>query len=140
MGQTASFRAKEYPMSEELKARLGRDLDRVWNQGDPNAIDELFAADVVIHNAAPGTPAGIEGVRFTVNGFRAAVPDLQFSVEKLTVDGDLVAYQWSETGTPQVELPGIPATGAKITMGGLGMVRFADGKIVEIWTAMFSPS
>jgi hypothetical protein len=50
-------------MSEELKTRLRRDLDRVWNQGDQDAIDELYAADVILHQAAPGTPAGIEGVR-----------------------------------------------------------------------------
>ena len=127
-------------MSEDLKARLRRDLDRVWNQGDPNAIDELFAADVVIHNPTPGTPAGIEGVRFTINGLRAAVPDLQFSMDKLVVDGDLVAYQWSATGTSQAELPGIAAPGEKMTMSGLALDRLADGKISEIWTAMFSPS
>jgi len=125
-------------MSEDLKARLRRDLLRIWNQGEQDAIDELYAADVVIHNAAPGSPAAIEGVRFTINGLRAAVPDLQFSLEKSMVDGDLVAYQWSVTGTPQAELPGMPAPGSKMTMSGLGMVRFADGKIAEIWTAMFS--
>jgi len=79
-------------MSEDLKARLRRGLDRAWNQGDQDAIDELFAADVAIHNPAPGTPAGIEGIRLTINGLRAAVPDLQFSEEKWVVDGDLVAY------------------------------------------------
>jgi predicted ester cyclase len=124
-------------MSEDLKTRLRRDMDRVWNHGDQDVINELYAPDVVIHYATPGTPAGIEGVRMTVNGFRAAIPDLQFSLEKLIVDGDLVVQQWSVTGTPQSELPGIPATGAKMTMSGLALVRFADNQISEIWTAMF---
>ena len=127
-------------MSEELKARLRRDLDKIWNQGDQDVVDELFAADVVIHNAVPGTPAGIEGVRFTINGLRGAVPDLQFSMDKLMVDGDLVAYQWSATGTSQAELPGIPVTGDKIKTGGLALVRLADAKVTEIWTAMFPSS
>jgi predicted ester cyclase len=127
-------------VSDDLKARLSRDLDRIWNQGDQDAIDELYAADCVIHNAAPGTPAGIEGVKAAINGLRAAVPDLQFSMENLMVDGDLVAEGWSVTGTPQAELPGVPATGVKITMSGLGMYRLADGKVAEVWTATFAPN
>jgi len=127
-------------MSEELKARFRRDMDRVWNHGDQDTIDGLYAADVVIHTAAPGTPAGIEGVKFTVNGLRAAVPDLQFTIEELMIDGDLVAQRWSMTGTQQGDLPGIPATGAKMTMSGLALVQLADGKITDIWTAPFPPS
>ena len=124
-------------MSEEIKARLSRDWDRVWNQGAMDAIDELYAADVVIHAAAPRTPAGIEGVKVAVGGFRAAYPDLQFTLEEVLVDGDVAANRWSMTGTQQGEFIGEPPSGEKRTMSGLAMVRLANGKIVEIWTAMF---
>jgi steroid delta-isomerase-like uncharacterized protein len=127
-------------MSEEIKTRLSRDWDRVWNQGDMDAIDELYAADVVIHTAAPGTPAGIEGVKLAVGGFRAAFPDLQFTLEDVLVNGDMAANRWSMTGTQQGEYMGTPPTGEKMTMSGLGLVRLADGKITEIWTAMFAPA
>ena len=123
-------------MSEEAKTRLRRGMDRVWNQGDPAAIDEFYAADIVVHQAAPGTPAGIEGVRHTVGGFRAAVPDLQYDVEELIVDGDMAAIRWSMTGTQEGEFRGTPATGEKMTMSGISMVRLAGDKIAEIWTAM----
>jgi steroid delta-isomerase-like uncharacterized protein len=123
-------------MSKDIKAKLHRLYDQAWNQGDQAAIDELYAADVVIHNAAPRTPAGIEGVRRTIGGFRAAVPDIQFTLEELIVDGDMVANRWSMTGTQQGEFMGTPATGEKMTMSGLAMVRVANDKIVEIWTAM----
>jgi steroid delta-isomerase-like uncharacterized protein len=123
-------------MSEQIKARLRRGWDRAWNQGDLEAIDDLYAADVVIHNAAPGTPAGIEGVRHAIGGFRAAVPDLQFTLEEVIVDGDIAANRWSMTGTQKGEFMGRPSTGQKMTMSGLAMVRLADGKIAEIWTAM----
>jgi steroid delta-isomerase-like uncharacterized protein len=124
-------------MSEELKARFRRGMDRTWNHGDQDAIDELYAADVVIHNSAPGTPAGIEGVKATINGFRAAFPDLQLTVENVLADGDMVAERWSMTGTQQGEFMGNPPTGEKTTMSGLALVRFADDKIAEIWSAMF---
>ena len=124
-------------MSKEIKARLRRDWDRAWNQGDLAAIDELYAADVVIHTAAPGTPAGIEGVKLSVGGLRAAFPDLQFTLEDLIVEGDVAVNRWSISGTQQGEFMGAPPTGEKTTMSGLAMVRLAHGKVVEIWTAMF---
>jgi len=31
----------------------------------------------------------------------------------------------------------MPATGAKMTESGIALVRVADGKIAEIWTALF---
>jgi steroid delta-isomerase-like uncharacterized protein len=123
-------------MSEQIKARLRRDMDRVWNQGDLAAIDELYAADIVRHPAPPGSPAGIEGVRLTIGEFRAAVPDLQYTMEELTVDGDLAALRWSMTGTQEGEVLGTPATGEKMAMSGISMVRIVDGKIAELWTAM----
>jgi predicted ester cyclase len=126
-------------MSEEFKDRLRRGWDRTWNHGDQDAIDELYAADVVIHQAAPGTPAGIEGVRASVGATRAAFPDLQFTAGELVVDGDMIANRWSLTGTQQGEFRGAPATGQKTTMGGLSMMRIANNKIAEIWTA-FTPS
>jgi predicted ester cyclase len=47
----------------------------------------------VRHQAAPESPAGIEGTRHTIGGFRAALPDLQFTTEELVVDGDMVAQR-----------------------------------------------
>jgi steroid delta-isomerase-like uncharacterized protein len=126
-------------MSEDLKTRLRWDMDRVWNQGDQDAIDELYAADVVIHQAAPGTPAGIEGVRFSVGSARAAFSDLQYTVEDLIAEGDKVAMRWSLTGTQQGEFRGAPPTGKKTTMSGISTVRIANNKIAEIWTA-FTPA
>ena len=127
-------------MSEELKARLHRNWNKSWSKGDQAAIEALYAADVVIHNAAPGTPAGIEGVKRSINGFRAAYPDLQGTFEDVIVDGDKAANRWTITGTQQGEFMGTPPTGEKTTMSGLSMVRLVDGKISEIWTAMFPSS
>ena len=77
MGQEVSLSKGEYPMSKEIKARIRQGMDRVWTQGDLDAIDAYYAADVVIHNAAPGNPGGTEGVRLTVGSIRAAMPDFE---------------------------------------------------------------
>ena len=126
-------------MSEVNKAWFRREVDRVWNEGDLDAAEEVYAADVVIHNAAPGNPGGIEGVKLTVSSVRAAFPDLEFSTEDLLAEGDKVAQRWSITGTQKGEWMGAPPTGKKTTMRGISMMRIANGKIVDIWSAI-SPS
>lgn len=103
------------------------------------AAEEVYAVDVVIHNAAPGNPGGIEGVKLTVSSVRAAFPDLEFATEDLLAEGDKVAQRWSWTGTQEGEFMGNPPTGKKTTMSGISIVRVANGKIVEIWSAI-SPS
>ena len=123
-------------MSGDIKARFRQIWDRIWNQGDLDAIDEFYAADIVVHSAAPGTPAGVEGVRLTVGGYRAAYPDLQLTLEDLIAEGDKIVHRWSMTGTQQGEFRGAPPTGEKMTMSGISMMRVADGKIAELWTAM----
>jgi steroid delta-isomerase-like uncharacterized protein len=123
-------------MSEDNKAWFRREVGKVWNEGNLDAADEVYAADVVIHNAAPGNPGGLEGVKLTVSSVRAAFPDLQFATEDLIAEGDKVAQRWSITGTQKGEFMGAPPTGNKTTMSGISIVRIANGKIVEIWTAM----
>mgnify|MGYP001814251810 CR=1 FL=1 len=127
-------------MSEDKKAWFGRQVARVWNEGDLDAADEFYAADVVIHNAAPGNPGGIEGVKLTVSSVRAALPDLKFTTEDMITEGDKVVQRWSMTGTQEGEFMGAPPTGKKTTFGGISIVRVANGKVVEIWSAMFPPN
>ena len=122
-------------MSESNKALLRRDLEEVWNQGNLDAIDELFAADVILHEAPPGALSGAEGVKQVVAGYRAAFPDLHFTIEDLIAEGDRVVNRWSLTGTHKGELMGIPPSGKQVTSTGISIVRIADGKIVEIWGA-----
>ena len=123
-------------MSEDKKAWLRKSMDEVWNKGNLDAAGEFYAADVVIHNAAPDNPGGLEGVKYTVSGLRGAFPDIQFTVEDLIAEGDKVSQRWSATGTQKGEWMGAPASGEKTTMGGISIVRIANGKIVEIWSAI----
>ena len=126
-------------MSEDKKAWLRKSMDEIWNKGNLEAAGEFYAADVVIHNAAPGNPGGLDGVKYTVSGLRAAFPDIQFTVDDLIAEGDKITERWSATGTQKGEWLGAPPTGEKTTMGGISIVRIANDKIVEIWSAI-SPS
>ena len=64
---------------------------------------------------------------------RGIFPDLVLSTEDLIAEGDKVVLRWSATGTHQGGFMGVPATGNKVTVTGIGIDRIEGGRIVEHW-------
>jgi len=121
-------------MSEENKAVVRRFIEEVWNNGNLDVIDELVSEDHVDHDPGrEGTPAGREGLRAFVQMYRSAYPDTHVEFGELIAEGDLVAGNWTATGTHHGELMGIEPTGRSIKITGMGMDRVRDGRIVESW-------
>ena len=121
-------------MSEENKAVVRRFIEEVWNNGNLDAIDELISENHVDHDPAQaGSSGGREGVRAFVEMYRTAYPDTHIEFGELIAEGDLVAGNWTATGTHEGELMGIAPTGRSIKITGMGMDRVRDGKIVESW-------
>ena len=54
-------------------------------------------------------------------------------IEDVIAEGDKVATRYTNHGTHQQELMGIPPTGKQVTVRGIVITRFADGKAVEVW-------
>ena len=50
-------------MSEENKALIRRCFEEIWNKHNLDAIEEFYAPDYVNHDAPPGVPAEVEGVK-----------------------------------------------------------------------------
>jgi steroid delta-isomerase-like uncharacterized protein len=124
-------------MSRDNKAFYSRMFEKVWNNGDSNgnAIDEFYAPDVVIHSAAPGLPAGIDGVKATISSFKGGISGFELGIQFMLADGDKVAAHWTITGTHSGEFMQVPATGKPIDYHGVSVVRIEDGKVAEIWGA-----
>ena len=120
-------------MSEENKALMRRELEEVWNKHNPDAVDEIYAPDLVNRSAPPGMPNDREGFKALVGINLGAFPDLKVTSDFQLAEGDKVVMRWTATGTHTGELMGIPATGKRIKMTGIGIVRVAAGKITELW-------
>ena len=119
-------------MSAENKAIVRRWFDEVWNQGRTETIDDLFAADGVAHGLGEDLH-GPGGFRPFQAGFRQAFPDLRIELGHLIAEGDMVAYDWTATGTHHGHLRGLAPTGRGTRIGGMSIVRIRDGQIVEAW-------
>jgi predicted ester cyclase len=103
------------------------------NAGNFDLQDGLIADDRVDHAMPPGMPKGPAGHRQFLAPWYAAFPDVQFTIEQILAEGDLVATHWTVRATHTGELMGIPATGKKVMMTGTVIDRIVDGKIAESW-------
>jgi steroid delta-isomerase-like uncharacterized protein len=119
--------------AEENKAVVRRLFEDVISKGDFALADDLVAADFVSHNLRPGQGQGREGFKQGLATIRAAFPDWQSTVEEMIAEGDKIAARWTVRGTHQGSFAGIPATGKRITMTEIGILRVGVGKVVEFW-------
>ena len=118
-------------MSLEANKRLvQRFMDEVWNQMNPDAVDEFVAPDMIDHS---GRGSGREAVKQTVRLFATAFPDWHTIIEDLITEGDRVVMRGVASGTHRGDFMGIPATGKHVTVPGIHIMRIADGKIAEHW-------
>ena len=119
----------------ESTGLIRRFYKEVMEGGNLDLIDELATDDYLDHEEAlPGQPPGKDGIRFSVNAFRAAFPDLEVkTVEPYLADGNLEACHAVLTGTHQGELAGVAATGRSVEFGTTDIIRVEDGKVAEHW-------
>jgi predicted SnoaL-like aldol condensation-catalyzing enzyme len=106
-----------------------RVIDEIWNAGNVDLADELFAPTYVNHGGLiPDLVQGPEGIKFSVAFYRAAFPGLHLAVDGLTVDGDAVTLRWTASG----QTPADPAGGS---LSGVTRSQVLDGQVLESWTS-----
>ena len=123
-------------MSEENKAIVRRWFEEVWNKGRAEAIDEMLAADGVIHGLSddPENPMrSPDDFKPFHTTFRGAFPNINVVVEDLVAEGDKVAVRCSVRGKHTGDHLGVTASNVAVEFDGIAIVRIEDGKIVEAW-------
>ena len=122
-------------MSEENKALARRWFEELFNTGDLAVADENPSQDSLIHDPTLGDlPRGPEGDKHVVNLYRSAFPDANITVEDQVAEGDEVVTRWTGRGTQQGELMGVAASGNRVEVSGITIIRVFEGKIAETWT------
>lgn len=117
---------------EANRALMERFIDEVWNKGNLDVADEVFHPQAT-SPSAPQLPPGAEGVKMIAGMFRSAFPDYWMKITHLVAEGDRVAARFTQGGTHKGDLMGIAATGKEVSWTEIGILRIADGKVVESW-------
>ena len=118
----------------ENKSLVHRFVMEGINKGNMAVIDECITANAVDHSLPPGLPPTRDGFKMFIGGFRAAFPDLTYTIADEMADGDKVVNRSMGTGTMKGDFQGMKASGKKATWQEIHIVRLdASGKIVEHW-------
>lgn len=119
-------------MPNDDEALLRRWFEEVWNKGRAEAIDEMLAADAIIHGLGDELrgPAGFKPFH---TAFRDAFPDIHLQVHEVLAEGGMVAVRWSGAGTHRGDGLGLAATGNAVRFEGMTFARVERGLIVEGW-------
>lgn len=117
---------------DERADLLRRTMDALWNRGDLEACDALFAEHCMFHD--PTFPIdGLAGLKEFARDLRAAQPDLHMDIHDIVTGEDMTAHRYTFGGTASSEFRGIPATGKSYVMTGMGMSKWEGDRIVEDW-------
>jgi steroid delta-isomerase-like uncharacterized protein len=118
--------------NEETARRF---VEEVLND-QPRGAPEFAAQDYVAHDP---TGKAMQGMAQNMASFRAAFPDLRVTITQILGEGDLVAVQWSASGTHQRPITHMtsefarPPSDKTATVTGISLFRFSGDKIEELW-------
>jgi len=118
--------------TEEHKAAYRRIIEAV-NAGDFDALDALFAADMVDHNPVPDQAPGLAGFKQWMATARRSFPHLHGTVGHVLAEGDLVAGRVTWSGTQAGPFAGAAPTGQSVAFEAYHIARFEGGKVAEWW-------
>ena len=121
---------------EANKETARRFVEEVFNQNPSQGVQEFVNQDYMNHDP---TGKKVQGASQNVAGFRSAFPDVHMTITQMLGEGDLVAVQWTASGTHQHPIAHLssefaqPATGKTATVTGFSLLRFSGDKIEEVW-------
>jgi predicted ester cyclase len=119
-----------------LLTRLLADLDA----GSFEWFDELCAPRYRFHAAGDPEPLDCAAQKRAIRQFRRSFSDLDLTVEEVFGGADKVAFRLTQSGTHTGEFLGIPPTRAPVRFRVLGVARFANGKMIEMWLDLDWPT
>ena len=110
-------------MTEANKTVVRRLVDEVFNGGNVEVIDELYAPQL----------AGV--ARRWIAPFRASFPDVHMDLVELIAEGDKVVGRFTCSATHLGAWLGQAPTGRRFErVDEVWILRFRDGRIVHVWS------
>jgi predicted ester cyclase len=118
---------------EENKAVVIRFNKEFLEGGNVDLLKEIMAHDFRNHTVAPGIPDDVQGVIQYVTMMRAGFPDLTVEIHDQVAENDLVVTRKTIHATHLGEIMGRAATGKKVAINVIDIVRVKNGKYVDHW-------
>ena len=118
--------------SDNLKTAVA-----AWNAGDLDSYLALYDEQIQLrgYTPAPLDKPGVRGfyqmIHSTLTAAGTKSPTLQ--LEEVIEQGDRIAARFVLTGEHRGPFMGVPTTGRSITLSGITIMHFRDGRVTERW-------
>lgn len=122
--------AAENDHNKEIARRYA---EEVWGEGNIDMMDELLAEDQIYHDPTFSGTEPVDEFKEFIRQYHTTFPDLQFEVEGIITEADMVAFWGLASGTHEGKFMNIPPTGNEIDVMVITIVRIENGKIAERW-------
>ncbi len=124
---TAIFGCKSDTSEYDQMVEFGQNYTEAWNSNVPENMASFYAADgsLTVNN---GTPAiGRKQLAETARSYMEAFPDLELTMDSLTIINDKYRYYWTFRGTNT----GPNGTGNKVDFSGFEEWTMNDQGLIQ---------
>ncbi|MEO5952404.1 MAG: ester cyclase [Chloroflexia bacterium] len=94
-------RSLEIPPAQNK--RVVQQMLEVFNTGKVEVLDKVVSREHVDESPFPGTKGNRDGLKQQILVLREAFPDANFTIYKMSAQGDTVAFRWTKEGTHKGE-------------------------------------
>lgn len=119
-------------MSNANKALVRRFMN-AFATNDRAVLEEVLAPDFAIH--VPDAPGPLDRATHVagIGAFASAFSGIEITLEDQIAEGDRVATRLTWRAAHEGEFHGVPATGKRVSVAAMDVVRCREGRIVERW-------
>ncbi len=108
-------------------------LVEIWNHGNLDLVDSLYAKDYVEHGTQPRITSGRSRYKYWISTAVAGFPYERLTIEEIYATGDKVAVRYVIEGCRLGSTKSHFARRAAGTTKGAVVMRFSGGQIREAW-------
>lgn len=118
---------------EDLKAKIVRLTEEIWLKGNVDAMNELFAPDIVLKLYPFPDIKGLEAAKQGVRMQLQAYTNLGWDTEEIIGEGNTIVWRYTLHGKHTGVSPTIPfpPSGKELVMKSCDVYHLKDGKIIE---------
>lgn len=122
----------------QIESVVRRWYHEVWNDASFKAIDELVAADCILHVKGE-TLRGQAAVKQRMAAVHAAFSDFLLLIDQLVVFGNLAVVRWQASFVHKGVWMDQPPTGKRMEIYGTSWITVEMGVIREAWQVVDGP-
>jgi predicted ester cyclase len=123
-------------LAGDIRSAVHRVIEEIYNQGNLDGLDQLYARDVLYHRPPLADIEGLGPLGEYVADLRRAFSEVRYTLHEIALEGVVLACRWTFQGRHTGRSPSmpIPPTGREVTITGCSMAHCVQGRIEEEWS------